>query len=241
MATVWLNGTEVLTHKGGYLPFVVELDDWVEPGSIDNVVAVHVNNADDETVPPGHSTWFNWGGLYRDVWFTATHPIHISNPITAGIPAGGGVYVWTSQLDGGFATMRIDTHIINESEQNTALRLESTLLDADGTAIATDTDTFELAAGQAQTSEQALWVESPHVWHPDDPTFTPCALGSTTETVWSTRLRPMWAFVPSPSPRIRVLHSTENRFGFVARTACRTIPMWATPRPTDCKPMMPSY
>lgn len=169
VATVWLNGTEVVTHKGGYLPFVVELDVLVEPGSTGNVVALHVENTDDATVPPGNSTWFNWGGLYRDVWFTATHSIHISNPITAGIPAGGGVYVWTSDLDESFATVRVDTHIINESDQGARLRLESTLLDAEETAIATDTQEFELDAGSAQTTEQALLVDTPRVWHPDEP------------------------------------------------------------------------
>lgn len=169
VATVWLNGTEVLTHRGGYLPFVVELDGLVTAGSTGNVVVVHVDNTDDPTVPPGNSGWFNWGGLYRDVWFTATPPVHISNPITAGIPAGGGVSVWTSQLDEDFATLRVDTHLLNESEQSATLRLESALLDEDGTVLVEDSASLDLEAGAANTIAQALLVEAPHAWHPDDP------------------------------------------------------------------------
>ncbi len=169
VATVWINGTEAATHKGGYLPFVVSLDDLVEAGSTGNVVVVHVDNTDDPSVPPGNRTWFNWGGLYRDVWFTATPPIHISNPLTAGIPAGGGVSVWTRQLDAAFATLRIDTHVINASDRSSELRLESALLDAEGEWIVEDIASLALDAGAAHTIEQSLRIEAPHAWHPDDP------------------------------------------------------------------------
>lgn len=41
-ATVWINGTEVFTHLGGYTPFEMDITDYVQPGN--NLLVVRVND-----------------------------------------------------------------------------------------------------------------------------------------------------------------------------------------------------
>lgn len=168
-ATVWINGDRALEHSGGYLPFVVDLDEHVAAGSTDNVIVVRVDNTDDASVPPGNESWFNWGGLYREVWLTATRDVHISHAATADIPAGGGVSVWTSALDEAGATLQANTHVVNESETDQELRLESALLDRAGKTLTVSESALTLAAGTSQTIRHTLLVSDPQVWHPDDP------------------------------------------------------------------------
>ncbi|MCP4805499.1 MAG: hypothetical protein GY913_14115 [Proteobacteria bacterium] len=171
VATVWINGTEVLSHEGGYLPFVVDLNDQVEVGSEGNVVAVRVDNTDDGGIPPGNESWFNWGGIYRDVWFVATSPLHISDPNAVDVVAGGGVFAWTSHLDDGSATVRVDTHVVNEHADGRTTSLQTSLLDASGEVVATVDTTAEIGAGEAHTFEGSLLVDAPEAWHPDSPTL----------------------------------------------------------------------
>lgn len=67
MATVWLNGTQLGSHEGGFLPFrfAVPVNLLRERR---NHVAVLVDNIRrPDGVPSEATDWFNWAGIHRDV------------------------------------------------------------------------------------------------------------------------------------------------------------------------------
>lgn len=68
---VYLNGRKVGEHKGGYLPFNVDISKAAKFGG-DNILSVMVDNRDDKNIPPGKPTskvdFLYYGGIYRDVW-----------------------------------------------------------------------------------------------------------------------------------------------------------------------------
>ena len=66
MARVWLNGTKLGEHVGGYTPFNFEVTDHLKDG--ENSVVVEVDNTRrPEGVPSVHTDWWNYGGLTRGV------------------------------------------------------------------------------------------------------------------------------------------------------------------------------
>jgi beta-galactosidase len=82
-ATVWINGTLLATHQGGYLPFSVELTDEIVAG--DNVLAVQVN-CTLQDVPPSKVTggdaaidYLQPGGIYRDVRLRVVPEIYVAD------------------------------------------------------------------------------------------------------------------------------------------------------------------
>lgn len=65
-ARVWLNGTKLGEHVGGFTPFDFEVTDKVMNG--ENSVVVEVDNTRvAEGVPGIHTDWWNYGGLTRGV------------------------------------------------------------------------------------------------------------------------------------------------------------------------------
>ncbi len=65
-ATVYLNGTEIGSHEGGYTSFNFEVTDKLRDG--ENFFVVEVNNRRrPEAIPALHTDWWNYGGLTRDV------------------------------------------------------------------------------------------------------------------------------------------------------------------------------
>jgi beta-glucuronidase len=66
-ATVWLNGHELGTHSGAYLPFEFDLNN-LRPGV--NRLVVRVDDERGPTdLPPGpNGGWWNFGGLQREVY-----------------------------------------------------------------------------------------------------------------------------------------------------------------------------
>ena len=69
-ATVWLNGRQIGSHAGGYLPWELDLR-GLRPGL--NRLTVRVDNVTgpgDLPAGPG-STWWNFGGLQREVYLRA--------------------------------------------------------------------------------------------------------------------------------------------------------------------------
>jgi beta-glucuronidase len=69
-ATVWLNGREIGSHVGGYLPWELDLV-GLRPGV--NRLTVRVDNQTGPgDLPPGPgSNWWNFGGLQREVYLRA--------------------------------------------------------------------------------------------------------------------------------------------------------------------------
>ena len=102
MATVYVNGNELMTHKGGYTAFEVEITAWVKYGE-DNDLLVRVDSNENLNIPPFGFVvdYMTYGGIYRDVilevreknfikdiFIRADHNGKISCTIARDIPLG---------------------------------------------------------------------------------------------------------------------------------------------------------
>lgn len=94
-ATVWVNGIEVISHVGGYMPFAGLLNDCVDFDNKNKIVVVVNNELSRTTIPCGHvdeyedgvrevKPWFdffNYAGIHRPVKLMAL-PKHRLSDIT---------------------------------------------------------------------------------------------------------------------------------------------------------------
>ena len=71
-STVYVNGQKVGNRPYGYSSFEYDITPYVKEG--ENVVAVRVDNSDQP-----NSRWYSGCGIYRHVWLTKTHPVHIKH------------------------------------------------------------------------------------------------------------------------------------------------------------------
>jgi beta-glucuronidase len=76
-ARIWLNGTEIGSHEGGYTAYFFDITPYL---SDTNYLAVELDNRPGEHSIPGiagridERGWYDWwhyGGIIRDVWLTA--------------------------------------------------------------------------------------------------------------------------------------------------------------------------
>ncbi len=156
-AVVWVNGLEVVRHRGGFLPFEADVGDALSFGGR-NRVTVAVNNELDWTTlptgeirthndpmhPPGfrtqeiHFDFFNYAGLHRPVKLIAMPETFIEDvTVLTDIEGDDGVVRYDVTIGGGEA----DVHV--------------RLLDADG---------YEVAS--ASGSDDQLRVEDANLWRP---------------------------------------------------------------------------
>ena len=63
-AAVYLNGEKLAEHKGGYSTFRVDLTDHLKE---ENLLAISVDNCDNDTVYPQKADFTFYGGIYRDM------------------------------------------------------------------------------------------------------------------------------------------------------------------------------
>jgi len=171
IADVWINGTPLTTHYGGYLPFTVDITDQALFGQTENVIALKVDNTDNPDVPIGNSGWFNWGGIYRDAWLHVTDRLHVTDAVYAGIVAGGGVFISHPSVTSAEAQVQIKTHVRNEYPVVKTCTLRSVIVDAKGHVVAQITDTQAIPADGDFTFIQLTKVTDPCLWHPDHPSL----------------------------------------------------------------------
>lgn len=73
---VYLNGTEIAVHEGGFTPFQVEVTDVLKEG--DNFLTIAVNNRrTKDAIPAMAFDWWNYGGITRDVLLVTTPQTYI--------------------------------------------------------------------------------------------------------------------------------------------------------------------
>ncbi|MEX8546955.1 MAG: glycoside hydrolase family 2 TIM barrel-domain containing protein [Mucilaginibacter sp.] len=170
---IWLNGKLVAQHKGGYLPVVINAANNDLNYNSENVIAVMADNSDDPQYAPGKAQYvldFNYyGGIYRDAWLVATNNIYISDANAANKVAGGGVLVHYEDVSGQAAKVVVQTDVVNESNADSKLTIETDLRDTTGKIVAEQTHSLLIAAKGSNSTIQTLQVSKPRLWSPDDP------------------------------------------------------------------------
>jgi beta-galactosidase len=176
---IWIDGQLVKEHFGGYLPIVVDLTDYVTPGK-QAVIAVRADNSNDNSYPPGKHQFSldfaYFGGIYRNAWLIGTERVHITNANEENIVAGGGVFVYFSEVSAKQAVMVIETTLANRTGKAREVKLATVLSNATGTRLANNTETVKIDAGAQTTVKQRFTVEKPNLWHPDNPYLHLCDL-----------------------------------------------------------------
>jgi beta-galactosidase/beta-glucuronidase len=86
-SSVWVNGVEVGTHRGGYTPFSFDITDALKPDNPQEVVVAVYDPADPQQgayQPKGkqlgsQGIWYTrTTGIWQSVWLEPVHPTHIA-------------------------------------------------------------------------------------------------------------------------------------------------------------------
>lgn len=169
---VWINGTLVNEHFGGFLPVIANVTEYIKYGE-DNVIAVWADNSNDPSYPPGKPqdqldfTYF--GGIYRDCWMIVHNNIFITDPNYENETAGGGLFVSFGQISEKSAEVRLDAHIRNLSNKSFSGKVAYQLFDKDNRLVCQADKSFSVSKGKARKTSLTLTVENPELWEPDSP------------------------------------------------------------------------
>lgn len=161
VAEVWVNGTHVGTHVGGYARFRFDVTEHLVVGG-DNVVAVRVDNAHDPDIAPLNADFSFQGGIYRNVSLWSVDPLMVR----VLDHAGPGVYVRQRDVSAEEATVEVTTKLWNNRGGSAQVAVRTTVTDADGAVVAQETSSAQaLAAGRGTEVAQTLTIDSPRLWN----------------------------------------------------------------------------
>jgi len=163
-STVYLNGHELGTRPYGFASFEYTLNPWLNATG-DNVLAVRVDHHEF-----ADSRWYPGSGIYRNVYLTATDPIHVDRY---------GTFVTTLDATQNAADISVQTTIRNDSPPGALptgapipwlVDIATTIYDANGSPVATNT--VETAPDRQTASlTQSFQIPHPQLWSVDHPTL----------------------------------------------------------------------
>lgn len=169
---VWINGTLVNEHFGGFLPVIANITEYIKYGE-DNVIAVWADNSNDPSYPPGKPQdqldFTYCGGIYRDCWMIVHNNVFITDPNYENETAGGGLFVSFGQISEKSAEVRLDAHIRNLSDKSFSGKVAYQLFDKDNRLVCQADKSFSVSKGKARKTSLTLTVENPELWEPDSP------------------------------------------------------------------------
>ncbi|HXE46656.1 MAG TPA: glycoside hydrolase family 2 TIM barrel-domain containing protein [Conexibacter sp.] len=169
-ATVWLNGRQLGTHVGGYVPFELDLPSLSRRGVNRLVVRVDDRRAqNDPSGAPGETPqppggWWNYGGLLREVSIRAVDRVDVENvQVQPQLPCPRCA-----------ATILMSADARNLSRATQLVHLTGRF---GGASL--DLGTQSIRAGATATFARALVVRHPKLWSPVHPTLYPVRLAAT--------------------------------------------------------------
>ena len=119
IATVFVNGAELTTHRCGYTAFRVEITEHVRYGE-ENIIAVKLDTRENPAIPPFGFVidYLTYGGIYREVWLESRNPDFIED-----------IYLTTPDL----TTLQVQIKAQNPSFH----QYRAEILDQEGHVVAT--------------------------------------------------------------------------------------------------------
>ncbi len=160
IAEVWVNGTRLGDHRGGFATFRFDASAALRLGQ-DNVVAVKVNNASNPDIAPISADFTFFGGIYRDVTLVAVDPLSIR----MGDFGGPGVYLRQKSVTASSASVDVTTKAWNNNTSAKQVQVRTTVRDAAGAVVTTASAASRTVnAATGFDTVQSITIGSPHRW-----------------------------------------------------------------------------
>ena len=166
---IWINGTLVSEHHGGYLPVKVDITNYVEKGN--NVIAIRLDNTDNDITGPKplKRLDFNmYGGLYRNAWLHFSEKVYISDPVLAKKVAGGGIFVTYPKVTNEVSEVAVKTHIINEEKAEKQIKIIQSIF-YDGNLVKENSSTKRIAPESDVEIKELFTINNAKLWSPKKP------------------------------------------------------------------------
>jgi len=165
-AKVWLNGTYLGEHRGGFSRFRLDATSAMRPGN-DNVLVVRVDSSQPKAagatadILPLTGDFFVHGGLYRPVRLVTTALLHIDMADSG----GPGVRGTTLSANAQQAVVDVAVKVANDGARPTKAMIKIALVDREGREAASTMIPATFAAGKVGNVSAKLTVSNPHLWH----------------------------------------------------------------------------
>ncbi|WCN79573.1 glycoside hydrolase family 2 protein [Micromonospora sp. LH3U1] len=160
VADVWVNGTHLGQHNGGYARFRFGATSALRVGQ-DNVIAVRVSNAHNSSVAPLSADYTFSGGIYRNV------SLHVVDPLTVQMldSAGPGVYLRQRSVTATSATVDVTTKLFNNNASSRSVVVRTVITDANGTVVADQSLPARTVGGSTGVNvTQTVTIANPRRW-----------------------------------------------------------------------------
>ncbi len=158
-AKVYLNGTFLCEHKGGYTPFSVDLTSHIDWEG-DNVLAVELDSTERPDIPPfgGQIDYLTFGGIYREVHLRAVNPLFIDN-----------VFIKPRNVLSQNASLEVECFITNCPGMADEVVLRTIVL-KQGSQVLSGQQTFSIPAGNSTSVRMAIpGCSGLDLWSPEHP------------------------------------------------------------------------
>jgi beta-galactosidase len=152
---VWINGQPRGMRPYGYIGLAYNLTPHLHAGARANLLSVRVDNS----LQP-NSRWYSGSGITRHAWLLTTGAVHI---------ALHGVCVRSSDVSRQSAALQISTRVVNQGARPAACTLEATVLDANGSRIASARAQAQIPAAGEHRFVQGVVVNEPGLWGLSNP------------------------------------------------------------------------
>ncbi len=173
---IYVNGTLVKKHEGGYLPITIDLTSLGLKAGDNCLIAMKADNSDDKNYPPGKKqTQLDFayhGGMYRDVWLIGTSNVHITDAVERNDVAGGGIFMHYGKISQQKAEIYANVEVCNESETSASPQIVMTVKDKSGKVVKTVKQKVSMPAhlpGLMANATLYATLDRPHLWSPEDP------------------------------------------------------------------------
>ena len=160
VADVYLNGTSLGEHRGGFGAFCFEISQQLSNTGT-NLLAVRVDNSKSPDIAPLDGDFSVYGGLYRPVQLIVTDDENIALT-DHGSPGVAWLQTSVSQTQ---AVLDVTAEISNGTKHKIPLKLVACVVDADGKTVARSEQSIMPARANTAPYYFHLVVPHPHLWN----------------------------------------------------------------------------
>lgn len=151
---VYVNGQLAANRPYGYSQFYVPISHLLKEEG-ENEIRVQVRNG-----AMANSRWYSGSGIYRDVYMLTSGATYISQE---------GPKVITEDCDDEFATIKVETKIVNKDFSGKELCFSIKVYDENDNLVNQDTGVVYVRGNEEKTFYSRLNINNPKLWSEDTP------------------------------------------------------------------------